>query len=118
MAIKAIDILAPSWYTPKSEAESENPTRFEIKPLDALEYAEVYGHTATRDDGTILFTREGFYAALRFGVVNWENFADSKGQPIDFAKTNFRRIPMPLIQELVSEILDRSELGVQDQKNY
>ena len=107
MAINAITKIAADWYTPESEREEENPTRFKIQPLNGLQHMEVLND----------LYKSGPFNALRYGLVGWENFSDENGKEIKFSAKNIERIPPLLLSELSTEIVNRSELGEDATKN-
>lgn len=117
MPITAIDNLSPSWYTPECEKDEENPTRFNLRPLDGLEYMEVIAEVTKLESGDFSISSRGMQKAIRSGVVGWENFLGSNGKDIKFSPHNINKIPPLILQELASEVIERSELGAEAEKN-
>jgi hypothetical protein len=117
MAITAIDNLSPSWYTPDCEKDEDVPTRFNLRPLDGLEYMEVISEVTKHDSGDFAITSKGMQKAIRSGVVGWENFKGSTGKDIKFSPHNLNKVPPLILQELAGEIIERSELGAEAEKN-
>lgn len=118
MAIKATSVIKPDWYTPEDEKEEESPTRFKLKPLDGIQYMDVMSEVAKNLDGDIQITGRGLKLVVKWGVVGWENFVDpDTGKEIKYSPHNMQRVPPLVLSELVSEILERSEIGEDQTKN-
>ncbi len=111
MSIKALSGIAPEWFAPKQDDE-ENPTRFKIKPLSGIEHLEVLSNC----DGYLL-TGKGITAALKSGVVDWENFNDVDGNEIEFSFSKFGLIPALVVNELADRIMELSTLRDKERKN-
>ncbi len=115
MSINALTKIAPTWYTPESEKDSDDPTRFKIRPLTPPERESV---TELDDDGSFNIPPKNFGQVLRLGVVDWENFNDAEtGKPIKFSYTNHWRIPWEIRLELAGQILISSQLSGDEEKN-
>jgi len=120
MAIRAADPITPFWYTPVSEEGKENPTRFHLKPLDGVEMFGIRSMIKFDDDGQMVTTAACARTALRAGLIGWENFADSAGNPVTFdadRAINVARIPFEFVIELFSAIVNRSVLSETARKN-
>jgi len=116
MAIKTISVLAATWFVPKSEKDDMNPARFEVRPLDGMQYMEVMNETS----GTgvdLRISGRGLKLALQHGLVGWETVQDKDGKNIEFSRNEVNRLPPILLTELAAEILDISELGEEAIKN-
>lgn len=113
MPIKALEGLAPEWYTPKGQDKDSAPTRFRVKPLNGYEYGEVSDYL-TIDGGRFFIRNEGRDRCLKYGVVDWENFSNSTGK-VDFDPENLAMIPHVVRVELVTRIMEISSLS-EDQK--
>ena len=107
MTIQAITNLVADWYTPKSQLDDPEPTRFKLKPLDGQQYMNVM--VESRDDGAgnPQLTPAGFNSALQQGVVGWENLMDGS-RPVPFNKRGLGVVPMEILLELATEIVNRS----------
>ena len=120
MAITAISAIKADWYTPESERDEEETkrTRFKLQPLDGTQYLDVMAQVNTTPNGDIQMSGYGLRMAAKWGVVGWENFADPEtGKEMKFNAFTVARIPPVILKELVSEIMDRSELGEIQVKN-
>lgn len=119
MAIRAADPITPFWYTPDSEKNKENPTRFHLKPLNGVEMFEVRSRIKM-EDGQYVASADCARAVLRSGIVGWENFEGADGQVkfdvVDRAR-NLDHIPFKLVAELFSAIINRSTLSETERKN-
>ncbi len=111
MPIKPINNLSPDWFTPDSEKDETMPTRFKIKPLDGEQYMSVMLETKTDPDGNLSLSSAGMNMALKYGLVGWENF------DTPFSKANFGKIPAIVLISIASEIVNRSTLGGEQEKN-
>lgn len=118
MAIKALDPMVPIWWTPESEAKSENPTRFRIKPLTGIQRIEVNTDTKMTGRGLVI-SAAGIRTALRYGLVGWENFNNADG-PVVFSfdvDENLAVLPEGVILKLVDRILTASSVSEEAKKN-
>jgi hypothetical protein len=116
MAIKPLTGLAPQWFTPSGEQDSDNPTRFKLKPLDGLTFLDVMSEGKIRDDGAFVANRQGRDTLLKNGLIEWENF-DEGGNPLKCNFTNFHRIPAEILAEICNELIIVSSLSGEDEKN-
>lgn len=117
MAIKALNPFAPSWYTPKEEEGSDNPTRFKIRGLDGEQMSYVGAELVFDASGNIRnISGKGIELALGYGLVDWENFENDDG-PVKFNRANFRLIPYHLRLELAVQIVARSVPNEEERKN-
>lgn len=117
MAIKALNPFAPFWYTPKSEEGAPNPTKFKIRGMDGAEQ----GYVATElllDEGSravIGFTGKGLELTLRYGLLDWENFANDDG-PVACVPSNFALIDYNTRCKLATRILSASYVSPEEKK--
>ena len=120
MAIKALNPFEPVWYTPKDEVDDENPTRFKIKGMNGVQFADVASEFILDDKREIQnISKDGAVKALKYGLVDWENFANDKGT-VKFTKNinmNLQFIPYELIIELAMEIVAISDQTEDERKN-
>jgi len=117
MSIKVNTGLVADWYTPESEKDSDNPARFKLKPLDGLTQVDVYSKAKITEQGGFVPTRQAAEVALRASLIEWENIDDANGRPLKCSPHNFRHLPGEIVQELTQEILIRSDLDEDDEKN-
>jgi hypothetical protein len=117
MPITAISNLTPEWYTPECEKGVDDPTRFKLKPLDGKEYMEIMSEFRREESGEFTISSRGLHAALKYGLVGWENFMDSHGKDVKYSPHNLGKVPPIILQELAGEIINRSELGETERKN-
>lgn len=130
MAIKALTKVVPDWYTPECEFDIEqdeegketarhakpDATRFKIRPLTPPE-KEAVSEFLPDGSGRLYIPPKNFGLVLRYGLSDWERFADEQGKPLKFSVTNFDRIRPDIRLELVSEILTRSDVTEEEAKN-
>lgn len=112
MAIKPLQGITPEWFTPKSEEDSENPTRFRIKPLNSEQLDYVMEGAAMGQNGDVVdISARGKTYALRHGLLEWENF-DCK-----FSHANFSKLPWPVRTEIAWKIVEISFMPEEAAKN-
>lgn len=117
MAVKALNPIAPRWYTPKSEEGSENPTRFKIRGLNGNEQGYVWPELVVDNELKTVtgMTGKGLELALRYGLVDWENFSNDQG-PVAFSVQNFAFIDYGLRTELAMVIVAASYVTPEEKK--
>lgn len=111
--MRANDLVTATWYTPKSEEGSEQPTRFKLRGLTGVEFIDVQSKVAKNDDGNFVITADAMRVSLRYGLTDWEAFVDSSGKDLAFSgnqKDNIDRLPFKTIIELSDEIMARTQL--------
>lgn len=117
MAIKAINPMEPEWYTPQSEEGQENPTRFRLRGMDGDAMGYIAPEFVIDDHGRVKnLTGKGIALALNYGLVDWENLSNDKGQ-VKFNRSNFRLLPYDLRAELASQIIILSAPSEDERKN-
>lgn len=117
--IKALQNLKAEFYVPLSERDSATPTRFNLRPLDGIERLDVSFY---RDElGNLSLSSAAAKAALKHGLIGWENLLDETGSPVLFSPVdrdaNLKRLPAELVAELATEIFVRSVLTEDERKN-
>ena len=117
MAIKALNPVSPRWYTPRAEEGQENPTRFKIRGLNGTEQGYVWPELKVDDELKTVtgMSGKGLELALRYGLVDWENFANDKG-PVAFSPQNFPYIDYGLRAELAMCIVAASYVSLDEKK--
>ena len=114
MGIVAVDPLSKTEFIPESEKESETPTKFFYTPMKESEKVEM----AMRFNGGTGVLQEKFLTTLvNNHLAGWENFNDSKGEPVKFSKENFDRVPWVILLEIGSHILESSGFLEVERKN-
>lgn len=113
MAIKALSKVAPDWYTPESEKNSNSPTRFMLRPLTPPEKESVMEFSSNN----FVIPPHNFGKVLAMGLQDWENFNDDQGQKIKCSIANHPRLPGDIRMELANEILIRSNISEDEEKN-
>lgn len=117
--IVAKKAAAPSWYTSRRELNNPNPTQFKLRELDGVESQDVGMFRDRR--GHYDMDADAVRAALTAGLVDWKNFIDEAGQPIEFDRidplANIRRFDKQLCAELALEIFVRSTFSEEERKN-
>lgn len=113
MAITALKKVSTSWYIPEQEKDSDNPTRFLLRPLTPSQREECMEISYAG----LRIQPAQYKKVLAFGLAGWENFIDDSGVNVEFTRNNFDLIPGSLRIELALEILMRSNLGDDEIKN-
>lgn len=119
MATKALTGLVAAWFTPSDQVgeDVEDPTRYYIKPLDGLQFMEVAANGDILKDGSFIPSHTGRMLLLRHGLKGWENVLEPDGKPLEFNLARIKFLNANHLIELTNEILERSSLGAEDQKN-
>ncbi len=117
MAIKALPKFIPEWFTPEGQEEESTPTRFKLQGLTGPQLLEVQAESSQSGGGMIMITGRGLNMAVNFGLKDWENFTDADGVELPCTRGNIRRIPMEILSELSSKILDISSVSEDERKN-
>lgn len=117
MAIKALPKFIPEWFTPESQEEESTPTRFKLQGLTGPQFLEVQSEVSQSGGGMILVTGRGLNIAVNYGLTDWENFTDDDGEELPCTRGNIARIPMEILSELSSKIMDLSSVSEDERKN-
>ncbi len=118
MALTAVKGLTKAWFTPEQEGENdEEKTAFEIKPLNGLIAMEALADSRNDADGNLHMSGSAMQKVLRHGLVGWKNFNDEAGKPIKFSMANFHRVPALVLNSIVTEIVNTSQLSGDEVKN-
>lgn len=117
MALKALDPLAPFWYTPRAEKDSERATRFKIKGLDGAQHNYVMPEIILDEEKRYVtgLTGKGIDMVFKWGLIDWENLDNSQG-PLAFSPRNFHLIDPVTRAELGMQILLASLLKEEEKK--
>jgi len=117
MPLKIIESLGPEWFTPAGFEEDSEPPQFKIRPLSQLRYLEVLNSAYIDKNGEPQLDNEQIVMALRYGVVGWRNVQRSNGTAMPFSLANLEKLPASLLGEIATEIISRSELSEDQEKN-
>lgn len=115
--ITAITGLAPEWYTPKSQLDAEEPTRFKLKPLDQLTFLEVVSLSSINADDMLIPSAAARRIILKNGLVDWENLIGVDGKPIDYSPIVVKTIPFSELTGICNKIVEISAPGEETIKN-
>lgn len=114
MTIKALTGLVPEWFTPEDEKEASDPAEFLLRPLKAPQVAKLQGEFH-RESGEI--SGKGLYEAAVAGIADWKNVVNHEGNTLKFTRTNIDVLPYALLLELGGQVLSRSFMTGEDEKN-
>jgi len=117
MTIKAMNPIAPFWYTPRSEEGTPNPTRFKIRGLNGTEHGYIVPELILNPMERKIadMSGRGQELALAYGLMDWENFANGAG-PVAFSPANFGLIEYALRSELAWQIITASHPQPEEKK--
>lgn len=119
MALRAVSPLAPFWFEPLDDDGNTQGVKFQLKGLKALDLFDVNA-SAVHSEGTVKWTSASVRLGLRMGLVGWDGLLDKDGNPVPFEKSidaNIERLPWTVQSQLFGQILDASQLGVEQEKN-
>jgi hypothetical protein len=114
MSIKALTGLVPEWFTPEGEKEASDPAEFLLRPLKAPQVAKLQGYFNS-ESGEI--SGAGLYEAAVVGITDWKNVYNHEGKSLKFTRSNLDSLPYALILELGGQVLSRSFMSDEDEKN-
>lgn len=117
MTTKALTGLVAEWFTPADQADDETPTRYKLKPLNGLQFMEVAQHGNVDGDGAFTPNHKGRLLLLHHGLKDWENVVDDKDESLGFNLARIKFIPTTHLVEISNELLMRSALGAEAEKN-
>lgn len=119
MPIKAKATITPYWYTPKQEEGITNGSRFQLKPLNGVEFQDVELHKDA--GGQWRAQARSVYAVLEHALTGWDNVLDESGKHLEFDRFNKRAsidaLPAEIISELFAEVLIKSRVSEDQEKN-
>ena len=78
---------------------------------------EIMLEVAKNADGDLAVTGKGLRLAIKYGLTGWENFVGDDGKDIPFSRAAVGRIPLADLSDIASEVLDRSKVSEEQEKN-
>lgn len=117
MALTLHTKVASGWYILSDQEGDEQPAKIKIKPLDGEQYMEVFAESEQTRGLELKLTGLGLKLTLRYGIIGWENIFDEKGKKLKFSPHNIKMLPMEVLAELSSEIINRSSPDEEELKN-
>lgn len=117
MAITAITKLAVADFVPDREIGADLPATFRLRPLTGPQYLEMISEMVRDSEGQTRLSGRGLRRVIEWGLVGWSNILDENGQPFKFSQQNVALIPPLVLSEIASEIINRSEIGEEQEKN-
>lgn len=109
--------VAPAWYTPESERNDPQPTRFLCNPLPASVLVELNQHRFPRADGEEGITGAGILLTLRRGISDVENLAGPDGKVLEhYTAAALYDLPPSIMMELALHLIAGSTLSEGERK--
>lgn len=105
-------MLGPEWFRLKKESKAE----FHIRPLNGLEAMEVMSEVSVIK-GKVKISGQALRNALDYGLTGWRGVVDGEGQEVPFTRANVNRLDATTLSSLASEIISRSNLTGEQEKN-
>lgn len=120
MAIRAVKVLEPIWFTPRSEKDADQPAQFLVAGLTGSQQAQVGPELTVAPSGSITFSVFGIQLLFRYGLRNWRGIVDDNDAEIDMQKLKPREVqdllPYQTQVEVAAKILNLSWVGPADKK--
>ena len=118
-------LLMSEWITPDDGGDGE---KYKVRGLTGIEAVPVINffrdqHTAARragvdfDPAALTIPAEIMRAVLVAGVEDWAGIEDQNGAPLAFSKELVELLSWDRLNYLVGEILDRSQISKDQEKN-
>lgn len=117
MPIVARSNFTPVDYIPTSERDEENPTKFQLKPLNGMEHMRVLNHITTNADGETMVDDTGIELALKHGLIGATNLVDEDGNDVGLNRFTRNSIPFGVLVELATKILAITNMTGDARKN-
>lgn len=117
MALHLQKKIASSWYTLADQKDEEQPAKIKIKPLDGEQYMEVFAESEQTRSGDLKLTGLGLKMTIRYGIIGWDNIFDSNGKKLKYSPHNIKQLPMEVLSEVASQIMDISSPDEEESKN-
>ena len=117
--MQALDNFEAAWFTPESEADADQPTRFLTRGLDGVQQATVVPYINIDAAGELDISPRGMAKLLEFGLVDWENLQGSAGVPVPFPDTAAaaqRLLPFTVQSSIAADILAKTNIMPADKK--
>jgi len=117
MGIKALEGFSKYWYTPLGQDNDEDKTKFYLKPFNSEQLDYVLEGATYNDQGDLIsLSPKGVKYGLKQGLRDWENFCDSTGE-IKFKQSEFYRLPYQIRQGIVLDLVTKSIVSEDAEKN-
>lgn len=117
MALTLQKKVASAFHTLSGQEDEEQKAKVKLKPLDGEQYMEVFTEAEQTRTGDLKLTGLGLKLALRYGIIGWENILDESGKKLKFSPHSIKMLPMEVLSELASEIINRSSPDEEELKN-
>ena len=122
----SLRILSEEWYPPKPFKEGDQYLIRALTGIEALpvvNYFKSLAARALREGGempgaiAIELPEEFMANIINNGLLNWRGITDGNGVDIEFKKGMGESLPFDKLDEVVGEIIQRSRVTVEQEKN-
>ncbi len=121
MSLRAPRPLSAEWFIPEQEEDAATPTRFKVRGLKGIDYQAILGSTRIIDEERIVFDAHATREMLKKGLLDWENYLDHEGKPLDYSQVNANKnidlLGVSMITAIARRIVELTELTSDERKN-
>ncbi len=121
MTLRAPRPLSAEWFVPAQEEDAASPTRFKVRGLKGIDYQAILGSARIIDEERIVFDAKATAEMLKKGLLDWDNYLDHEGTPLEFdqlnAKANIDRLGVSIVTAIARRIVELTELTSDERKN-
>ena len=82
MPLQVLKLAAPEWFTPSRYKKVDEPPAFKITGLTGSQQAEISPEVTIDADYNMSFTALGIRLMFQYGLHDWRNVVDDKGEPV------------------------------------
>jgi hypothetical protein len=109
--------FAPEWVVLGMDAGKEGAPRYKIRALDGLQQQDILKEMVVTAEGEVTIGGAGVRAALKYGLLDWENQTDEQDAPLEFSRDNIRLLPGMRLFSIAEKIIYGSKLADAARKN-
>jgi hypothetical protein len=117
--MRALNPFAPFWYTPAEDKDlpEGQRTRFKLRGLNGSEFGHIAPELIVDPELRMVsgVSGKGLDLALRYGLVDWENFCNDNGE-VAFSVQNLVLIEHAARAELAMQIIAASYVKPAEKK--
>jgi len=119
MAVKLVPTSEIKTVTLEIDDAPENEkSRFTIKGLSALDYADLLREVIATPSGEFMgLTSKGIRLCFTKGLKGWENVQDKDGKDVPYSFNNALKLPVITQSAICAHIMGNSEISEDMEKN-